>query len=63
MSANSLQGGPTFRKDIFVPFVMASKLATPSENESIQDITSVQVSIVAVCGVLRTSSISEYLNI
>lgn len=39
-----------------MPFVMASKLATPSENKIIQDITSVQVFIVAVCGFLRTSS-------
>ena len=62
MSARSLVGGPaTLRKDIFVPFVMASTLATPPENKSIQDITSVQVSIVAVCGFLRTSSMPAWI--
>ena len=38
-----------------MPFVMISKLATPKENKIIQDITNVQVSIVAVCVFLRTS--------
>jgi len=40
---------------------MVSKLATTPENKSIQDITSVQVSIVAVCGFLRTSSMPAWI--
>jgi hypothetical protein len=42
-----------------VPFVMVSKLATPSENKSTQDIISVQVFIVVVCDFLRTSSMPD----